>query len=167
MKLKSEERKARQAWKASVIGSFRRYKSRSNTIQGIYSQNTFVWVSQIHNHINISSGCWQKHEWRWYIRFCRFFPLWVCPLFSLRMFLSLHSPFSVFFPSDAGFSCSNIPSSHMAICLYFSPVFCAIWSSGNKRESLWYLFSSVRSRRAAVSHTTVLVLPLWKGLLPL
>lgn len=159
MKLKSEERKARQAWKASVIGSFRRYKSRSNTIQGIHSQNTFVWVSQIHNHIQfwILTRAWMKMIYQ----ILQILPtLGLCPFFSLQMFLSLHSPFSAFFPSDAGFSCSNIPSLHMAICLYFSPVFCAIWSSRNKRESLWCLFSSVRSRWAAVSRTTVLVSPL-------
>lgn len=58
----SEERKAKQAWKASVIGTFRRYKSLSNAIQGIYSQNTFTRVSQIQNHIQscILPIAWMK-----------------------------------------------------------------------------------------------------------
>lgn len=58
------------------------------------------------------------------------------PLLSMQMFQFLHCPFSLLFPSDAGCSHSNIHSSHMAICLYFSAAFCAVWSSCDKHKFL-------------------------------
>lgn len=58
MKPMCEERKARQAWKASVTGSFRRYKSQSNTVQDIYSQNTFMGFidTQSYSVLDIAKG---------------------------------------------------------------------------------------------------------------
>lgn len=92
-----------------------------------------------------------------------FFSLWVCPLLSLQMFLSLHSPFSsllmqvfpiVMFPPHTWPSASTF--------LLCSVLF---WSSYNRWENLWCPFSSVRSRLATVSHTTTLLFPLHNGLL--